>query len=496
MSTPWSPTSGNSPRLVPGTLRAWPKRSRTARWYLYLAGFALALLAVAVACVPTYPSEEQYLVAAAGQRASLRYDLALADYADASRGAPADPKPYCLEGQVFGLQQEWLEAAHAYDRCVALDLGSGAAWLALGDARSKLGDDAGAVAAWRRGADLGNIAALEQLAMADEEQGNVVGAVELWRQVPPSNPLAPAHLGMLALWEGDATTAKRDFGLALGSTSSSWLVSDGFTFVASLPLDEFASEGQLGHAFLSANLPALALAPFQRAVALEPQNGEACAYLGWTQLLLGRPVPASEDIARGLEQAPSVSFVWFAAGELALDQRQPSQALSYFQEGATLDPNNPVFWAEAGSASLILRDYDGAEAMLQTASNLSQSPDDAIALLHIYVDFQLGFQDGTARRAGIEAVTRWPNNEALEFLLAEIYAGSNEAADAYYAAEAAQRLDPTDPGPYVLLGAQAENEGNYVNAALLLRIALALRPNGPYATEAESLLVPIQDIPS
>ena len=110
------------------------------------------------------------------------------------------------------------------------------------------------------------------------------------------------------------------------------------------------------------------------------------------------------------------------------------------------------------------------------------------------MDFHLGIDDGTARAAGIRAVTRWPHSEALEFLLAQIFVDSNQMVDAYYATVTAHLLDPTDPGPYVYLGAQAENEGDYVTAALDLRIALALRPSGPLAPEARTLLAPIADV--
>ncbi len=494
MSTNRPPTAISSARLARLSLFARPQGVRTVRWYVCLAGFALAFLGVVIVCAPTYPAEEQYLVAAAHMRDNLRYDLALARYADASRLAPGDPKPFCLEGQVLGLQQEWQEAAAAYAHCASLDSAADGTWLALGNARSQLGDETGALAAWQRSSKLGDVAAVEQLALAAEEQGNVTGAIALWRQIPTSNPEAPAHLGMLALWQGDWASAQRYLGLAKQSESSSWLQSDGFDTVLTLPPNSFQSEGQLGHAFLSANLPRLALAPWQRAVALAPRNGEAHAYLGETWLLLGQPALANPEIASGLELAPSTSFVWFAAGELAMAQAQPSLGLRDFQQGAGLDPANPLLWEEAGRASLELRDYYGAEQMMQTASDLSNNPDEAIALLSIYVDYHLGFLDGTARHAGIAAVTRWPGNETLEFLLAEIFTGTNEAANAYYTAEAARSLDPTDPGPYVLLGAQAENEGNYVTAALMLRIALALRPGGPYAREAEALLAPIQDI--
>jgi tetratricopeptide (TPR) repeat protein len=464
-------------------------------WYLYLAGFVLSLLGLVAACAPVSPGEQQYLAAAAGYRANLRYDLALARYSDASRAAPTDPLPYCLSGQIRVLQQEWATAAATFAECARLGPGRSQAWLELGDTRSRLGDSAGATLAWKRSAGLGDIAAAERLAEAAEARGDVTGALELWRQIP-ADRLAIAHLGILDLWQGNARAAAGEMRSALagGNPSAAWLVTDGFTVLVALPEHSADTGGRLGHAFLDANLPALALAPFQDAVKLAPNDGEAHSYLGWTLLLLGRTAQAAKEIDQGLRLSPLVSFTWFAAGELALARQQPGPAIRYLQEGATIDPRNPLFWAEAGRASLLQHDYASAEQMLETASNLSTIPVEAIALLHIYVDFHLGLLDGSARRAGIDATRRWPGNEALEFLLAEIFTDNNESANAFYAAEEAHLLDPTDPGPYVLLATQAENEGDYVHAALLLRVALALSPNGPFASQAETLLAPIQDI--
>jgi tetratricopeptide (TPR) repeat protein len=474
-----------------------------ARWYAHLAGFLLALLLLIAACLPVAPGEQSYLLAAAHLRAELRYDLAIAQYAGASAVAPADPLPYCRVGDVRMLQQEWSAARAAYARCASLGPDQGDAWRSLGDADHAGGDNNAALADWGRAAALGDQEALRRLAQAAEARGDVPAAVAFWRRLPAHDPQALAHLGMLALWQGDAGAAQADF-LAAGAhanPAADQLASDGFLLLAALPQNAATTQSRLGHAFLAANLPALALAPFARAIALAPASGaandtgETHAYLGWTLLLLGQSARAAQEIATGLAQAPDSSFAWFAAGELALAKQQPALAVQRLQQGALLDPNNPLFWSEISRASLSLHDYLGAEAAMTTASALSTRPVETIALVHIYVDFHLGFGDGSALRAGIAAVTRWPGNEPLEFLLAQIYTGLNEPANAYYALQAAQALDRTDPGPYVLLGAQAENEGNYVSAALDLRTALALRPHGPFAAQAQTLLAPIQDIP-
>ncbi len=191
--------------------RRWWPRPRVVRWYLHLAGFLLALAALVIAIGPTYPGEQQYLVTAERLKAGLRYDLALARYADASAVAPTDPRPYCLTGDIRVLQQEWSAAVSAYTRCADLGPEQAGSWLRLGNARQALGDTGVAVSAWERAAALGNTSALRQLASTAEQRGDVTGAIRLWQRLPASDPEALAHLGMLSLWQGDTAVAGLDF---------------------------------------------------------------------------------------------------------------------------------------------------------------------------------------------------------------------------------------------------------------------------------------------
>jgi tetratricopeptide (TPR) repeat protein len=360
-----------------------------------------------------------------------------------------------------------------------------------------LGETGAADDAWEHAVTLGDAAALRQLALAAEERGDVTEAMRFWHRLPSDDPQALAELGTLALWQGNAALAQQDFAWAAAThanATATQLAADGFPALAAKPQHDVLTQGNLGHAFLLANLPALALDPFQRAVSLAPQNGEAHAYLGWTLLLLGQTRKAGPQILQGLALAPSDSFAWFVAGEGSLSSAQFGEALRDFLRGSKLDPSNPLFYAQAGQAALGAHDYTDALSLLQTAVRLSNQPAYTISLLTVYVDSHLGQDDGTARQAAIDAIKRWPDNETIEFQLAEIFVESNEAANAFYAAETARSLNPTDPGPYILLGTQAENEGNYVVAALDFRIALALRPSGPLASEARVLLAPISDV--
>src|SRR5258708_3607234 len=102
-------------------------------------------------------------------------------------------------------------AAVAPRRCASLGPDDAPTWLRLGDALQQSSDRAGARAAWGRSAALGGRAAIRRLALADEQDGNLPDAIAVWVRLPPQDPQALAHLGLLALTRRDVETARADF---------------------------------------------------------------------------------------------------------------------------------------------------------------------------------------------------------------------------------------------------------------------------------------------
>ncbi len=471
--------------------------ARRRAWLTRVVWVAAVLVGALVTLAPTGPSAGQYIAAAANARAGLRYDRALMWYAAASAQAPGDPQPYCLRGEVRALQQEYVDADAAYQHCATLDPSSAAAWLGLGDALAARGDDAGAARAWSRSSALGGTEALRRLGQWDESRGDFAAAEADWTKLPPDDPQAQVHLGLLALERGDNATARAVFVAARAEPNkyAEQIVDSGFVLLAAEAQTSAAGFGRLGYTFLAAGMPRFAIAPLRQAVALDPTEGSAHAYLGWTEWVLGQQSDARREIALGQRLAPRLSFGWFAAGELALADGNPQGALADFRHGLSLDAKNPALWGEVGRVSLVEHDYVSAELALQNAAQLSLDPTYTIAFVRFYVERHIGLDNGRALLAATTAAQRFPANETIRFLLAEVYDQIQQQSLAYYAAQQASALDPTDPGPYLLLGRYAENEGNYLTAALDLRIALALRPNGPLAAQARALLAPIADVP-
>src|SRR5258707_8995900 len=286
------------PPPSPSTVSVLARPTAGARAVSARARYVLALLVVFVACVaclgPVSPSAQDYLSAATQARSVQRYDRALADYARAAAQLPTYAKPWCLQGEVYGLQQEWPAAVAAHRRCASLGPDDATTWLRLGDALQQSSDRAGARAAWGRSAALGGRAAIRRLALADEQDGNVPDAIAEWVRLPPQDPQALAHLGLLALTRGDVETARTDIVAARTSPNAfaDDLAAQGFVALTARPFTYARDFPELGHDLLAAGMPGLAVAPLRTAVARDPSFGDSHSFLGWALCQRGAPEQA------------------------------------------------------------------------------------------------------------------------------------------------------------------------------------------------------------
>lgn len=493
IATPTERSTALPAVLEPPRARRVVARSR-GRWPVAGALFVVALISV-VGCAQ--PGESAYLAAGARARASYRYDRALNLYAAAARQNPSSGTPYCERGQVFALQQELTRAVDAYRRCAQLSPGDAGAWLSLGDAWQAAGDLTPAITAWQAAASHGSVEALRRLGLAYEQQQRFADAKADWLRLPANDPQRQEHLGLYALLDGDFVTAQADLVAARSQPSAfaDELTEGGFAVFAAIPPTTSADFGRLGYAFLRENMATLALRPLRMAIALDPHNGDAHAYLGWALWQQGDASDARAELALGRQLSSHLAFGWYASGEVATSDGNLAEAESDFLAGLTYDGRNPLLWDALGHVQRNLRKYYQAELAFQNAATLSGDPAFTIDWLHYFTDYHIGFNSSdTARFAANTAVKAFPDNGAVHALVGEIYDLSGMTDDSYFQWQQAITLDPTLPGPYVGLARYAENQGDFVQAAWELRLALALQPDGPYAAQARSLLAIVADV--
>lgn len=457
--------------------------------------WAATLLAVCLIFAPVRPGVTGYFSAATQARLVYRYDMALAFYAKAHAEAPSDARPLCASGDVYMLQRLPGQAISAYRACAALAPDDGSAWLRLGDALAAANDDAGAVGAWTRSGAAGDLAAYARLAKRSEGLSQLDDAARWWSREPQDDEEAQGRLGLLALAQGNSVAARGHL-FALSHSKSAYatqLRTAGVFILDLLPLSSALDNEQIGYSLLMLGEPGVAVAPLRRAAQLDPRNGAARAYYGYTLWLLGQTDAARPEIEAGLGLSPSLPFALYAAGQVAMADHRYGLALARFQTATEVAPRNPALWSAAGDAALQRHDYVTAELSYRNAAQFSDDPAYTIALVHFYLDHGLGVNDGTLSQTVFAGVRRFPTNETLVYLQAQADAAYGQSNDAYYLYQHAIALDPTDPGPWLALGAMQATSGDVVPAVVDLRTALALQPQGSYAPQARKLLASITD---
>ncbi len=454
----------------------------------------LVLLGGLVAVAPQQPAMANDLAAAASARQSLRYDRALVWYAAAAQADPYAAQPHCEAGDVLALQQQWHAAVTEIRACLARNPSDGAAYLALGSALLGGGDTTGARAAWEYAASrLGQSDGTRQIALLDERTGNLADAQAQWAKLGTNDADALAHLGIFALSEGDIGTARNDFDgaeRALRDRGGVRLAETFGRFVSQPPVTADAL-GKLGYTLLSANLSYLALRPLNVAVSLEPSNGTVRAFRGWAEHLTGNSAAASADEALATTDAPTLPFAWFAAGEVALSHGDVHGAVAAFQGGLAAQPENAELWQALGRVEHFAHDDVEAQQSFTQAVRYGTDPSYVETQLQAYLDSGAGITTQMASVIASTAEQRWPRVSSVRFLAAEVYGMLGQTDAANDALRAAETLDPLNPGPHVLLGEIFLNERAYLSAAAEFRTALALAPNGLFASRARADLAPL-----
>src|SRR6185437_11739235 len=118
-----------------------------------------------------------------------------------------------------------------------------------------------------------------------------------------------------------------------------------------------------------------ALAAVQRAIQLDPLNGEAYTELGSIQTIyLWDWTAAGQNLTRGIELNPNDAIAEFQYAVYLDAINSPSEAVSHMRRALILDPLSFLMNRRLGVALYLDRDYDAALIQLNRAAEMEHDP--------------------------------------------------------------------------------------------------------------------------
>jgi TolB-like protein/DNA-binding winged helix-turn-helix (wHTH) protein/Flp pilus assembly protein TadD len=118
-----------------------------------------------------------------------------------------------------------------------------------------------------------------------------------------------------------------------------------------------------------------ALAAAQRAIQLDPQNGEAYTALGSIQTIYEWNWTAAEqNLTRGIALNPSDAIAEFKYATFLDAVDRPQEAVTHMRRAVALDPLSFLMNRRLGATLHLARDYDGALAQLNRAAEMEDRP--------------------------------------------------------------------------------------------------------------------------
>ena len=129
-----------------------------------------------------------------------------------------------------------------------------------------------------------------------------------------------------------------------------------------------------------------AVAAAQRAIQLDPQNGEAYTALGSVQTIYEWDWTAAEqNLTRGISLNPNDSIAEFKYATYLDAADRPQDAVTHMRRALLLDPLSFLINRRLGATLYLARQYDAALAQMKRAAEMENQPgsiDDYISLIY------------------------------------------------------------------------------------------------------------------
>lgn len=441
--------------------------------------------------------------AAANLQALTSYAAAVKVYEQLAALTPQDAPPLLAMGDIYLAQRRWPLAEDAFNRALARDGGNERALAGLAAARWEQGDRTQALRLWEQALTQPPVGREEpahsydrtdlrlHLALAYLDMGRLDDAQTMLAQAlaPGDNPTARLYLAMMVMTE-DTGRARRELAAIPGGGPAAVVAMRDYLLAA---LDQAEAAGSppaaaraLGLALIQIEEWQLARTLLERALALDPADPEALAYLGHTEAQLGRP--AFAHLASAVAAQPDWPLGHYLLGLYYLKQRAFDYAAEELRVTLRLDPGNAQAEVDLARAYLSQGQYLAAEEALVRA--VEAAPGDLtfhLALARFYADH--GFRVSDRGLAAAQAAADLaPDDPQARDLLGWMYFLAGDAARARLHLESALRLDVGLASTYYHLGILRQRLGETEAARFAFLRAVDLDRDGFYRDQAHAAL--------
>ena len=183
-----------------------------------------------------------------------------------------------------------------------------------------------------------------------------------------------------------------------------------------------------------------AIALYQEALQLDPQEPEAYIALGEAYREKGKWAQSARMLEQAIRYAPEDADLYRVLGDLYIVQNKASEATQAYAHAIRLSPNNPDLHTRLGDAYLVQGDGDSAANEYARSVQSPYGPAASlVALGDLYTDKGLPER---AEKTYLEALALEPDLASAYAGLANLYRAQDKAQEAQAAYETLIEVDP------------------------------------------------------
>ncbi|MGH7389092.1 MAG: fused MFS/spermidine synthase [Candidatus Rokuibacteriota bacterium] len=237
----------------------------------------------------------------------------------------------------------------------------------------------------------------------------------------------------------------------------------------------------LGMAYLQKDLPAAALAEFEKAVRVAPGHVPAMLELGSVQQRLQQPVLALETFDRALKREPGNPQIYARLSALYASQHRPARAREAAERAVQLEPRDAAYRVQW--ARLLQEGGHHDEAVRQYQRALEDRPRDVAILVGLGASYLAQRRAGEAAQVLERAGAIQPEHVEARHQLGRAQLALSQHARATDTLRHAAALAPHAAAIHADLGRAYLSAGDLERAASSLERAIAIDPAQPGLTE-------------